>query len=644
MNATRLLAAGLIAAGWPAIYRRLQHRHRWEQHNREVYLALYFEQIVVAAVRSGVPLYDLLHECRHHGATHIALLEDTLDGLLKQGDLVQTAADTPVQHRFTSGRPGLIARLQAEFAVRAPQCLAEKAVERTDELVLLGDLAALRVIGLGFDPETFALARSAGLRLIARPVSYPWPTPETIERTLAQAAALGAGTIAFAHDPLLGHEMNLAATAASLRRHSLFAAYYPDSRHQRGDWFIAKTAPERALLALRYTPTELDREDEASLAYRAALRAREGGIRLIFVDAFIGIHATTPTAVLRYLDELVHALTGHDSFQIDIPDRQHTHESDGHDHEPGHGAASSAALPDLLPLSHVQTAVTQVLQAPLVDSSPEAGSSHELLIPAFGLALLALDRVTPMPPLATLALISGGYALAANVLARLDQPRDALERTYTPSYSAKLLALAALATGPAAGPLGLLAAPAAGMLAAAATNNPDYFLRIESLRTYQLDWAIPFAVQLAAAPPAFLEGRKRWLGAAAVLGLPLLLRQRLSPDAVDALDREHPAGHTHHLSAAQRATGDARMALSPQPLRKWTGLTLLWLPYLLLPRGSNTRAVAGLIATAGAISTAGTLRQTSRPIALSIAQTARSWALSAPLAAGAALAKAALRR
>jgi hypothetical protein len=79
-----------------------------------------------------------------------------------------------------------------------------------------------------------------------------------------QAAALGAGTIAFAGDPLLGHEMHLAATAASLRRHSLFTAFFPDSRHQRGDWFIAKTAPERALLAMRYTPAELDREDEAN--------------------------------------------------------------------------------------------------------------------------------------------------------------------------------------------------------------------------------------------------------------------------------------------------------------------------------------------------------------------------------------------
>ena len=40
------------------------------------------------------------------------------------------------------------------------------------------------------------------------------------------------------------------------------------------------------------------------------------------------------------------------------------------------------------------------------------------------------------------------------------------------------------------------------------------------------------------------------------------------------LDQEHTAEHTHHLSRAQAATGDARMALSAQPLRKWTFATV----------------------------------------------------------------------
>lgn len=661
MRFTSFFAAGLVAAGLPAIFRQIQRRHRWEQHNRQVHLCLYFEQASVAATRAGQPLYDFLHDCRHHGATHVALLEDTLDGLLQSGDLTPAASDLPGLHRFTSARPALLARLRAEFEARFPHLVVESAPET---LVLKGNLAALRPLGLGFDPETFRFARSTGLQLIARPVSYPWPTPETIERTLSGAAELGAEIIAFAHDPLLGHEMHLADTAASLRRHNLVTTYFPDSRHQRGDWFIAKTAPERTLLALRYTPADLDREDEASLAYRASLRALEGGIRLLFVDADIGVHASTPTAIFRYLDELVHALVHHGGFSLDLPEHQHELEAEDqgpevrdrepeghtHEHEQGHGHSHSheqvaaATMPDWLPLAKVQGLITNWLEQPAVgytvphvNASPDAGNTPELLAPALGLGLLAAGRLLPLPLPLAIGLAGGGYILAVNLLPRLDQPRDALERTYAPSYSAKLLALGALALGPAGGPASLLAAPAAGMLAAAVTAQPDYALRIEGLRLNHLDWTLPLAVQIAVSPPPILAGNRRWVAALTLLALPTLLHSRLPGDPIDALDREHPAGHTHHLSAAQRSLGDARMALSPQPLHKWAGLSLLWLAYSRLPAGSTPHALAGLAATAGAIATAGALRQPSRPISLSLAQTARSWALMTPVATAAAL-------
>ncbi len=640
MRLTPFLASGLILAGLPAVFRQIQQRRRREQHNRQAYLSLYFEQASIAATRAGRPLYDFLHDCRHHGATHVALLEDTLDSLIRAGSLTPHGSGLPDLHRFTSPRPGLITRLQAEFQARFPHLLAETS---PDSLDLKGDLAAIRPLGLGFDPETFRFARATGLQLIARPVSYPWPTAATIERTLAQAAGLEASIIAFAHDPLLGHEMHLADTAASLRRHNLTAAYFPDSRHQRGDWFIAKTAPDCTLPALRYTPADLDREDEASLAYRASLRAQEGGIRLIFVDTDIGVHASTPTAVYRYLDELVHALTHHAGFSLDLPEHRHDDHDHDHDHshDHDHQHAPSASWPDPLPLARVQAVVETWLEQPLVDASP-AAAGLDLSLPVLGLGLLTADRLLPLPLPLAMALAGGGFALASTLLPRLDRPRDALEHTYAPSYAAKLLALAALSAGPAAGPASLLAAPAAGLLAAAAANQPDYALRIESLRLGHLDWALPLAVQMVVAPPPFLSGARRWPAGLLILTLPLLLRSRLPADPVDALDREHPAGHTHHLSAAQRALGDARMAVSPQPLRKWAGLALLWPAYTALPAASAARSLVGLAATAGAISTAGSLRQPSRPIALSLAQVGRSWALAAPLAAALAIAAASL--
>lgn len=653
MSTARLLAVGLILAGVPAVIRRLQARHRREQADRQAYLALSYEQTAVAATRAGMDHDDFLHECRHHGATHVAIREETLADLLAAGALWPLPASAPGRHRFGAARPDRIARLQAEFAARFPHLLADAG---SDALELQGDLAALLPLGLGFDPETFRRARATGLQLIARPVSYPWPTPATIERTLAQAAALGAGLIAFADDPVLGHEMHLDATAAALRRHRLAFVYFPDSRHQRGDWFLAKSlvqvAADRVVPALRFTPAELDSADEAGLAYRAALRAREGGIRLIFVDAFIGIHATAPTGVWRFLDHLVHEL-GHQGFVIDLPpahrheptargdaepasghDHPHTHEH-GHDHTHGHEYPHEhgRAWPDPLPLADLTAAVASWLEQPWVDASPGAGHEHDLVLPLAGMGLLALDRVRPLSLPAALALTTAGYGLATRLLPRLDRPRHALETSYTPSYTPKALALAALVLGPATGAWTPLTAPLAGLVAAAAMSSAEYALRIETLPTAHLDWTWPLAWQIAADPPSFLRGWRAATVAWGLVVLPWLWRSRLPADPIEGLSRSHPSGHTHHLSAARRRLGDLALALSPRPLSKWAGLALLAPAAAGLPAGSTARSLLALAAAAGGIAAAGALRQPARPIALSMAQAARSLLLTAPAAA-----------
>lgn len=43
-------------------------------------------------------------------------------------------------------------------------------------------------------------------------------------------------------------------------------------------------------------------------------------------------------------------------------------------------------------------------------------------------------------------------------------------------------------------------------------------------------------------------------------------------DPLARFDPAHAEGHTHHLSAAARWMGDAKIALGPQPARKWAGL------------------------------------------------------------------------
>src|SRR5262249_38844443 len=155
------------------------------------------------------------------------------------------------------------------------------------------------------------------------------------------------------------------------------------------------------------------------------------------------------------------------------------------------------------------------------------------------------------------------------------KPRGHLEEAYPPSYAPKLLALAGAAAAPAAAALNGDLATAAliqsgtALAVGALTTGRDYQLRIEAYRSLNLDWAAP----LAAVALGRLDGRWKWLALAAVGAAWLAVRNR-TPDLLGELDQDLPAGHTHHLSAAQRLMGDTLIAIGPRPGRKWAGVGL----------------------------------------------------------------------
>jgi hypothetical protein len=51
-----------------------------------------------------------------------------------------------------------------------------------------------------------------------------------------------------------------------------------------------------------------------------------------------------------------------------------------------------------------------------------------------------------------------------------------------------------------------------------------------------------------------------------------MVARRRHADPLAQFDPAHALGHTHHISAAQRLTGDIVIALGPHPARKWAGL------------------------------------------------------------------------
>jgi hypothetical protein len=547
-----------------------------------------------------MPFGDLLHELAHHGATHVSLPEWTLDRLLRTGRLTPLAPAKPltpsprVGHwNYLHGDNQLTRQLAIELKTRLPYTEAQVVSEET--LAFAGDLPTIGEIGLGFEGTAAQLIAAHGLGIVPRPVSYAWPEKCLIDRTLAQAAAHGS-LIAFDGDMILGHEMHLGETIEALEREGLSFVYFAESRHQKGDWFVAKrlSPARRVVLAHRFTPQDMIPLDFHAAAHHWAFLARERGVRLCYVNFFKVLHATEPLEGLHYVEHIKEALE-HDGFHV-TPD---------------------VSLPAASP-------------APAKRDLALAG------LTSAGVAASAASTLLDLPEAVALSL-SVSAAAGAAALPYFERARSQLEAQYPPSYAPKLLALITASLAPIAAQTNtddgwlvgwLLQVTAAAQLAAV-TSGPDYHLRIEEYRGFNLDWLLPLLAATRSIPNRNLQ-----VGAAAALLGAWLIAARRGLDPLARLDPAHAESHAHHLSAAARLIGDVKIALGPQPARKWAGLGPFGAALSAVLAGHGRRDAAALAALASALGHALGLagfRRPERAIALTAREAGRSFGIGAAL-------------
>lgn len=602
MNATRLISLATLLAGTTAAARVLTRRHHWEQQHRAMAICVDFDDTQAAAIRAGLPLATMLARLAESGATHVALPELTLNRLRESGQLTPQAPagprhdPPPVGHwNYLHGRPALVSYLAAELQERLPYTAAS---HTASTLIFAGDLPTIGEIGLGFDQDSAALIQASGLGVVPRPVSFAWPEKSLLTRTLHQAAALGQ-LVAFAGDMILGHEMHLDETLAALEQTGLTFVYFAESRHQKGDWFIAKRRVPNLILGHRFTPADMVPLDYHAAAHNWAFFARERGIRFCYVNFFRVLHATAPLEALDYVHHLKHALEDA-------------------------GFSLNAAPPPPQPVF-----------APTTTELAFTG------LAAAGLGSAALTGMLDLPARLSLpltALAAGGaltlpyleQARQLQVQRRHTQHHDHdhehehehdhehrhdhdhdhnhdhgdLQALYPPSYAPKLLALSTATLGP----IAALSAPAGslypllyqlgGMASLAAlTSGAEYQFRIEAYRGFNLDWLLPLA-----AASWRLPSRPGRTLALAGLSAAWLFSRRHGLDLLATIDPGHAEGHTHHISAAMALVGDIGMALGPRPVRKWSGLGPLagGASALLASHGyPGPAAAAALVAAAG---------------------------------------------
>mgnify|MGYP000038170097 CR=1 FL=1 len=541
MKPSRLFAFAMIAAGAQAALQTLTRRARWETENKRVQIVVDYDDASAVSIRAGISRAELYEQLRKHGATHVSLPELALTRLSHAGRVVPVVPHTPRTGAppvgqwmyFASAEAELAETVVRELSARLPFIQAARDPNDACTFSYAGDLETIGEMGLGFESARAEEIHAAGLRVVPRPISYAWADQPLIERTLEQSAALGDGIVAFDGDLILGHEMHLKETVNALAKNNLTYAYFCLSRHQRGDWFIAKSRMPNVLLADAMTPAQMVPEDFHSAAHRWAMLVRERGIRLLYVNFFRVIHATEPLECLHYLEHIVEALE-HDGFTV--------------------GGEAIALQPLAVPPN--ETARTGLVSA--------------------GVAALALNKALDVPePFATGITLAG--AAVPFALRVLDKPRNELERMYAPSYLPKLLALTTAVSAPFAATVlaaenGLGGFVAAGMVDAssavtlgALTTGADYQMRVEEYRGYGLDVWLP----LLGVALRLRDSRLR----TAAVGVGILgwwlTRHR---DILGQFDQDHAESHTHHLSTSGRILGDIKLRVGPRPARKWAWL------------------------------------------------------------------------
>jgi hypothetical protein len=615
----------------------------------------------------------LLKAYREQGATHLSIPELTLHRLLQAGQLSLTQG-TKTDRVYLRASDAVLADLvSSELQARLPYLQTNLSRAENPLMSFKGDLPTVAEVGLGFDPAHADLARRAGLSLVARPVGYSWVQPDMIDRTLDQAAALGARIVAVQGNLIPGHEFNMKTTVEAMRRNRLTYAYFSRSRHQKGDWFLAKNLAAEGLvmLAHEFQPSEMLAEDWHTISYRWANLAVEAGIRLCSVRFFRVLHAADPLESVAYVRELAAALKGADLLV------------DEH-----------AGAIDLTPYQAGQNPT--LLAAAGLSIAGAAGLAFDLLpVPDFlkaaGLGTLAVC-LTGLPYLE--ASLSGqghhhhhdgndhhhhhhDHDHSHNHVHDHHHHDHGHDRTSATTYASKGLSLAATVAYPAAGltfngcgPAAALAhslavAGAGAVALTAATTDQDYAMAIEEYRGYNLDWLIPLSLAALTGlfppnnpkhlhpwrclpgqvskiqnPKSKIQNPKSkiwpWLPLA---GLGLVGLTQLAGgsgrDWPAWLDREHRHAHTHHLSAFQRHLGDIRLAISGRPLRKWS----FWAPLgavaaaLFKQRGPQQAATAATTAAAaGHVASLAGFRNGQRPILKTVEGRARGWIVGLVLA------------
>lgn len=269
------LLLSIAAALWVAA-----QRYRIERANRGVQLVLDYEQVAELATVQGKSVTEFLKALPL--PCSVAISEGRLDSW---GVAVATT-------------DGIAFRLPAELFEQAKKVLALKArvelqppsqkpyvaISSTEgsRFYVVGEVPAIRQLGLGLNPTTLRAVQEAGCQPVARLENFVGAKPFAIRALLQQVHLQGVRLIIFAGEEVLGFREATGTTAEAMRTFGLLYGSIEFGK-QAGDSLLARRLWKQTVRVQSVSAAELTQLHPSELLERYSRAAQERNARVLYV-------------------------------------------------------------------------------------------------------------------------------------------------------------------------------------------------------------------------------------------------------------------------------------------------------------------------------------------------------------------------
>ncbi len=267
-------------------------RYRMEQRNKAVNLSAELEAIETLGAAEGLTLEQSLVKLKEAGLNAVVDSEESIGSLANEGRVSfsmiassEVGADLPAGTTLVEAHEtSLGQRLARAIQIRVPsQKVVVQADSRLPVLAVPGlSPLFIRDTAAGLDPVGASVAKSLGLRVIAR-LSNPQGLSDVgVAETIKWAKENGADIFLPQGDQVLGRRDNLPALIEALRKNGVLYAS-PEFVKLGGDANVLQKAPDIVVRLHSAQVAELDKMTVGDAMDRYARAARERNMRVLLV-------------------------------------------------------------------------------------------------------------------------------------------------------------------------------------------------------------------------------------------------------------------------------------------------------------------------------------------------------------------------